>query len=331
MPDNRKSLDGTDGSVLAPVAFRLQNPPVAMHRSVLLLALLAPTASLAATAAGSVVVTDTNAPTNQVNLDECTGAKGDSLSLSWTVSPTVTPVSGWKFHVMASSVDGCPDSDAKRFTVADVALDSTLSLSGTYPPTGTTLDASVTISQVGIICQGTPNLFFCVQLQDASGAAVTNNPTAKGSIAVDAVVPPAPSGVTVSAGDGALTVGWTAGSGSVSDGGTSSGSSASYMAQATSVSDPNDVHQQTTTSNTVRITGLTNNQSYGVVVYAYSAAGNESQPSAPVLGTPLPVNDFWKDYQARGGKETGGCAAGGAGALALLSVAALAGRRRSRR
>jgi hypothetical protein len=302
-----------------------------MHRCILFFALLIPTATLAAPAAGSVVVTDSNAPTSQINLNECTGATGDTLSLSWTVSPTVTAVSGWRFHVMASSVDGCPDTDAKRFTVADVDVGASLSLSGSYPPTGSTLDASVTISQVGIICQGTPNLFFCVQLQDASGSAVTSNPTAKGSITVDAVVPPAPTGVTVSAGDSALTVGWTAGSGSVSDGGTSSGSSSSYMAQATNVADSTDVHQQTTTSSSVRVTGLTNNQSYGVVVYAYSAAGNESQPSAPVLGTPLPVNDFWKDYQTRGGKETGGCAAGGAGALALLSLAAVAGRRRSRR
>lgn len=82
------------------------------------------------------------------------------------------------------------------------------------------------------------------------------------------------------------------------------------------------------------ITGLTNGVDYFVRASQTDLAGNVSDFSAEVPGTPVEVQDFWERYEAAGGTDQGGCAAGGGAGLtmgaALAGVALwLASRRRA--
>jgi hypothetical protein len=76
---------------------------------------------------------------------------------------------------------------------------------------------------------------------------------------------------------------------------------------------------------------LVNGATYDVTVVGLSAAGNPSVPSNALSGSPIPADDFWDRYRAAGGQEEGGCAAGAAGPLALLGLAAAFARRRAGR
>jgi hypothetical protein len=74
-----------------------------------------------------------------------------------------------------------------------------------------------------------------------------------------------------------------------------------------------------------RIEGLVNDRSYYVWARSYSAEENESADSAQ-FGTavsPQPVQDAWEHYKLAGGRDSGGCQAGGAGLVALLGAATL--------
>ena len=67
-----------------------------------------------------------------------------------------------------------------------------------------------------------------------------------------------------------------------------------------------------------------NGVTYSVVVYAYSKAGNRSDASAAVTGTPQPVARLLGPVPgSAAAPSSGGCASGSAGALALLGTAAL--------
>jgi hypothetical protein len=91
-------------------------------------------------------------------------------------------------------------------------------------------------------------------------------------------------------------------------------------------------------TNSVRVHGLVNGQSYQVAVVAIGVDATPSAPSAAAEGTPGPTNGFQDVYQQQGGTAQAGCAVAGAsrpgaGALAALAAAlALAiGRRRRAR
>ena len=81
-----------------------------------------------------------------------------------------------------------------------------------------------------------------------------------------------------------------------------------------------------------KVTGLVNDQRYRFVLVAVDAAGNASQGSNAVDGTPLAVQDFYKRYRCAGGAETGGFGCSTAGAVLLpagtLGLLALVRRRR---
>jgi hypothetical protein len=82
------------------------------------------------------------------------------------------------------------------------------------------------------------------------------------------------------------------------------------------------------------IKGLKNGQQYFVRATQTDLAGNVSDASPEVAGTPVEIKDFWEYYQDAGGTDGGGCgAAGGAGlsvgaALAVVGLW-LASRRRA--
>ncbi|MCE9666754.1 hypothetical protein LY474_02910 [Myxococcus stipitatus] len=82
--------------------------------------------------------------------------------------------------------------------------------------------------------------------------------------------------------------------------------------------------EQTSDNSTFRMDNLENGVEYGVRAFAFDKAGNKSGASELATGTPIPSNGFWDAYIGAGGKETGGCGAGGGG-IALGSVVAALG------
>jgi hypothetical protein len=80
-----------------------------------------------------------------------------------------------------------------------------------------------------------------------------------------------------------------------------------------------------------RIEGLENGTTYEIVARAEDQAGNFSDYSQPVQGTPVRTNGFFRAYRADGGADTGGCGPGAPGAIffpLLVSVLILLKRKR---
>jgi len=90
-------------------------------------------------------------------------------------------------------------------------------------------------------------------------------------------------------------------------------------------SDPTSVYTTRDTfsadSGSGTITGLQNGATYSVIAIAEDEAGNQSGPSAPLTGSPVPTSGFFGQYTQDGGAEKGGCSIAGG---ALLWPAALA-------
>jgi hypothetical protein len=127
----------------------------------------------------------------------------------------------------------------------------------------------------------------------------------------------------VDAGDGALEVNWSVGAGTAGANQTGTPTSFNvYFATSDAAVTTAQQHISVTGAGTnhARITGLQNGTQYSVQVTALTIGSNESPRSEIAHGVPQVVNDFWRVYQSDGGKEQGGCAAGGAGVLALLAV-----------
>jgi MYXO-CTERM domain-containing protein len=239
--------------------------------------------------------------------------------LEWNVNDTAPPA-GATYKIEASDSGDCPitSTTAKKYLIAQPTATAA---DQSYPSTADgPVYAQAVMAGVGAACtSAVTQVYLCVQLLDASNAVLG---TARAQLAVDLAKPPAPTGVSVTGSDGALEVSWSAGT----DGGT--GTAASYEVTVTE-------HGKTSGS-TVSASGTSkeveaeNGKTYDVTVVALSTGGNRSDPSAVATGTPAPADDFWERYQA-GGKERGGCAAGSAGGLALLGLAALRRLRRKER
>ena len=131
--------------------------------------------------------------------------------------------------------------------------------------------------------------------------------------------------MSIAVGENALHVSWTEGT-------TTTGATASTERSAVFAASRGVVASSAeATGTSLRLGGLENGTTYDVWVVAYSEAGNPSDASALVAGTPQPVYDFYELYRAEGGTETGGCAQGPAGFLgfALAALPLLLGRRPS--
>jgi len=293
-----------------------------MPRAAFLLLLL-PSVALGQVAAGSIQITETadTETTPYINIAECSGATADGLVLTFTVSGSPALQTGYKYKIEASNESGCTSTGAGGTKTTLANIDATVASSVRYPVgTGSIAVPSVVKrSPLDIACNVETSLYFCVTLTDSAGTAVTSGTfTAAGSIAIDGLTPATPVASSLSVGDAALTVSWSAGTGV-------GGTAASYKAVATAQGDPGDVHEQTSTSGTsIRVDGLTNGRAYDVLVIAYSKGGNPSAQSNTLTGTPLEVDDFWRLYRKAGGQESGGCGGGGGGILALLLVLTLA-------
>jgi hypothetical protein len=288
------------------VAPALQNPP---HMRALLLA-----AALAAPAlAGAQVADGVLQPVSGdefVNAAQCTGADTSSTALVWNTHVTATFSQGGKYRLFASNKQpGTTGTDANYCPETDDTANGVRA-----GQVGADLDAT---SQAVTAAQD----FSPLEMVRAAGydACDARNGWAKGTVKLSLTKPAAPVSVSVTPGDSALNVRWSAGSGGAVD-------AAEYavVATTTDARDATGTHAFGKTNDTsYRAKDLVNGVTYSVVVYAYSAAGNPSPASAAVAGTPLPVSDFWDVYRQSGGPERGGCASGPAGAAALLGTAAL--------
>ena len=75
------------------------------------------------------------------------------------------------------------------------------------------------------------------------------------------------------------------------------------------------------TGSSATVRGLQNDVVYALIVTGFTDAYNPGDPSNVVTASPVVVSDFWTQYKSDGGRETGGCASGVAGPLALLALA----------
>jgi Fibronectin type III domain len=295
-----------------------------MAKRLLAILLLAPSLTLGQTTVTGVVTVGENADQDKVvNQDECFNRKQDNLQVTWTFNTGGTG----PFTLLGSDQQNCPQSSSTSGTITAKTVTMGTSSTNNFADTQT---VSTRIAAVfGDNCPTTAaTLFVCVV--DSA------NNLLSGSILLDLAAPPAPTANPPTAGDGALNVSWSQGSGSV-DGGTGATSLFKvYCDESANLTDAGpithkcaDVSGQGTTD--TRITGLKNGTEYGVEVTAVTQGGNESLHSNRVVGTPVLIDDFWRLYRQDGGREQGGCAAGAGGLVALLALAPLAWRWRRRR
>ncbi len=289
------------------------------RRAAAVLLWLTPVLAVAQTTTGTTfTIRESNDQDRVININECTGAEQDGLTFSWTISNFT--VSG-TYDLLASDQSGCPSS-AKITTIqAGITANSA---TGAWPLGGTVAVPSL-LSGLGISCTGSAtSVYFCVNYSAAGIATAT---AVTGTMTLDLTRPPAPVANTPTAGDSALNVSWSAGTGSST--GNTTGAAVSYDVVVTNHADPNDTRTKTVTNATsTRVSGLQNGVLYDVVVYGFSEGNNESDASNTVQGTPVQVLDFWRLYKTDGGRELGGCSTGGAGLGALLALVPLALRRR---
>lgn len=264
-------------------------------------ALLVPGAALAAT----LTIEDP-----LVSRAECAAGASEALALDWDLGGA----SGSTVQILGSNASGCSESDATTAILVDGISTSQTS----YPTSG---DGDIHLDDLlaaagksAGTCDGDDfRAYVCVRLLDASGAAVT---TASAAVTWQLERPPPPTGVSVSIGEKALNVSWT--EGTTTTGATASTASYAVFAAAGGVT----VSSTETTGTSFRLGGLENGTTYDVWVVAYSEAGNPSDASELLAGTPQPVYDFYELYRAAGGAEAGGCGQGPAG-LAGFVLAAL--------
>jgi hypothetical protein len=287
-----------------------------MRNRILLLGLaLAPSL-----AAAQITINESNDTDFIVNIDECLGTSvSDNLSFQWNF-PGFTAGAGGTYTLVASDTANCPEPTnsqaVRKVTIGSVAATTN---TGTWPPTSSSpVVVSQLLPQLGIpgTCNtATQNVSICVFL-----SGVTSPLTQL--LTLDLLLPPKPQITSVSPGDSSLGVTWNRGSGGTTDAG-SAGASDSFKITATNAANPNETHTTDFISGSPtsgRIDGLTNGVAYNVTVQAFSPGRNPSPASDALTGTPVPVNDFWRLYRNAGGHESGGCATGAAGMLALLTV-----------
>jgi hypothetical protein len=299
-----------------------------MRRSLTLTLLLAAPLLASAQTAGQI----TFSPDASINRSECSSTTS-TVNLSWNVQVDsgYTFATGGVFRVYAANQDrssnpwcyteaesGTGTVVAKRLIATDItassALESTLHAVKTADLASVTAGSSCT--------SGTYTAYVCVQWIDSTSVV---RGYAKGTVSITLDGPNAPTVTAVSPGEEALNVTIEA---------ASSGTAAEdFQARAIAM----DLAQDGAThlsdwdaGGSVRISGLVNGVPYNVSARARSSDGNESAWSDPPYApadlaevTPIPILDAREAYDHFGGRDSGGCQAGGAGLAALLGAAAL--------
>lgn len=273
---------------------------------------------------------------NFINRKMCEGSAG--LELFWTVDPLGNNgfnASG-NYRVFASNQRRTPasgDEDQRIcFRPGDTGQTGLLAVEvtefdarvATQTDTIAAADMQKLAAGVGLSCGSTAStpVYVCVLWFDANNVL---RGFSNGEFTFTAATPPAPTNVRARPGERALNVSWSRDTSTSVD-------AADFRVEAVTSdvrdSTPNVPHRVTVSATSARVEGLVNDVPYQVTVIGISEAGNESGPSAAVVGTPRPTADFWEWYEDADGPEQGGCASGAAGALALVGAAALARLRR---
>jgi hypothetical protein len=322
-----------------------------MRPFVLALALVGPLCAeaLETPGSGKIIFDGTSTEISYINIATCTGVanavRGSddamNVDLTWTTQVDATTVpwaEGGTYYLYVtnqapdtsgSDALSCTQSSNSSFTSQPVGNNAGLL---TITNDAQSMISAVSVSRAAIAAAlatikstapcdqtlaGTVNL--CVQWFPMNSS--TAGGRATGAMTIDLVAPTdAPTGVTAGAGDTQLHVGWTG----IAD-------ADRYKAIAIAETGAQTPHGSgEVTGDSTTITGLVNNVTYDVSVYALDVAGNPG-PAGTTTGTPQPVDDFWHLYKKMGGQETGGCGAGAGGALALLAAATAALRATRRR
>jgi hypothetical protein len=187
--------------------------------------------------------------------------------------------------------------------------------------------ANLVAASAGFDCtSANKTVYLCAVWKDASDPPVVLA-YAKGTVSLKVLIPGKPTVTSVSAGDGALYVKATTPADA-----TTSEAASTWRAKAVARDAALDaeVHYSPSVGvssgvgDEAKIGGLVNGVAYDVTAYAYSADDNESPASDPAGPyTPVPSADAWEVYELSGGRERGGCQAGGAGLAALACAAVL--------
>ena len=310
-----------------------------MRRAFIVVLAALPAVALAITANEGQVLETTNLDAvnavSYLNAAQCVGtATTAPVNLEWNIQPLsgVSFLSTGTYRIFASTLQPPTIGTDANFCAQTTNTSGTNPVTagevGSAPVTAKLQDLAVSgatvASAVGYGCDPSnegKTIWICSHWENASGI---RNGFASGHFLVQVLAPAAPVSVGASPGDSALEVGWTAGSGGADVD--------HYIVTATAVGSTTPAASSgQIKATTTRLGGLTIGTEYTVVVVAYSKGGNPSDPSAPVTGTPMKVEDFWDWYKLQGGTETGGCASGSAGFAALAGVAALLALRRRAR
>jgi hypothetical protein len=260
-----------------------------------------------------------------VSRAECTDRASEELSLSWDLASST----GDSVEILASSASGCSETDATTAVLVDGLSTSQTSFPADGDGALTVSDALESAGKSAGTCDGDDfRVYVCVRLLDSSGETVA---TGSAALRFQLERPAAPVSIAASPGEHALHVSWSAGTA------TTGATAASATYQAFASDGATTVSSAETSDTSLRLGGLANGTTYQVWVVAYSEAGNPSDASEAIQGTPAPVDDFFELYQKAGGSEEVGCGSGGLGGLgALAPLLALlpclrAARRRPRR
>jgi hypothetical protein len=242
-----------------------------------------------------------------VSRAECVDRAAEDLSLSWDLGSS----SGASVQILASDASGCSETDATTAVLVDGLSTSQTSYPGDGDGAFTVSDVLESSGESAGTCDGDDfRVYVCVRLLDSSGDAVA---TGSAALRFQLERPPAPVAVAATPGEHALHLGWSAGTAATG----ATASSATYRAFA---SDGTTTASSGETSETsLRLDGLANGTTYQVWVVAYSEAGNPSDASVAVEGTPAPVDDFFELYRKAGGSEEVGCGSAGSGGLGALA------------
>jgi hypothetical protein len=263
-----------------------------------------------------------------VNRAACAAGAATSIGLTWdvTLDPNPGILSEGRFLIYAQAT--APTSNYCTPAADPANLLGTVSAptsEAVLTPVDVTMDTILTAT--GFTCDaGSKTVYVCVHFVDASS---TNKGYARGTIDLKLVAPNAPTVTKVTIGEEALSV--------EIDPATSGEAAVAFVAKAVavdSVSFPGEERSaRTSLDGRARIEGLVNGRDYYVTAFTYSADENESPESFKYGaaadgsgGTPVapqPIQDAWEHYDALGGRDSGGCQAGGAGLAALACAAVL--------
>ncbi len=279
------------------------------------------------------------------------GACNDLLTVQWSVSSYMgTPTGNLK--LWATTATSCPNDPAagdKTFDEIPVYT-WTMLKTGTFnvrysdlpgfAGTTTTADGGTVVTTSCGDADKFVSMLICgsyTSILGGFGASATPNNASPLKVIYDTQPPTAPTISSTSAFDGTARISFTADSDTsevfaqarlVPDGGFPDGGDADVGFETRA--------SASATATGVKLTGLVNNTTYQVRLFAKDAAGNQSPMSdPPVEVMPVRTIGFWGAYRDAGGTDQAGCtsvpAAWPVGALALSALLMRMRARRNRR